>query len=49
MQLSDDTKQRLQCYLVLKGLGPYHQSKLVEEAINFFLDAQGFPARAGLP
>jgi len=49
MQITDATKERLQCYLILKGLGPYHQSKVVEEAINFFLDSKGFPTRESLP
>lgn len=49
LQLEEDTKRRLQAYTVLKRGDLRDQSLVIEEAINHYLDAQGFPRVEALP
>ena len=49
VQLDNGTYKRLQCYVVLKEGNPYHQSKVINQAIEAFLDSVGFPKVKDLP
>ena len=49
VKFNEGTYKRLQCYVVLKRGNPYQQSTVVNEAVEAFLDAQGFPKIEDLP
>lgn len=49
VKFNEDTYKRLQCYVVLKRGNPYQQSAVINEAVEAFLDAQGFPKIGDLP
>lgn len=43
VKLDKDTFKRLQCYVILKEGNPYHQSMVINQAVEAFLDSVGFP------